>query len=438
MEENKNNKSTLDQLKQMNESESIPSVSFQERELKQFQTSNVFEKQAPKKKSRLSRKERKAQEVKIKNYTEPMPDFSKRVSEAQKAAKRNDTDSAAIKTIAQPDDKDIEIHQVTDEDLFDGKTGRLNANDLSKTLEATQDTITISPVAPAAQEEETVEDTQDIKTESVVVQNVTAHMEPIKIEEEPAYIESVQEEKIVLVSDEDNKPSQYAEDDFKNMDESDLDLYQDKKNYTLANYPKIEEYLAQQSAQGYHFYKADGKVYYFVKSKPKPYYYEYTYFKEEPTQDELDALKDQGWIEISRIPGRNKKEAGWIIFRNRKYPNQSMKEIDNDQQKLRYFKKQASSYRSTMFLIFICMVCCAITAWLQFFLYRGYWEILAVCGVVFVICLISFFIYSRYLRRSRKRAKLLKAKIKSARLNPKVVNDESDLELDEEWKALEN
>jgi amino acid permease len=114
------------------------------------------------------------------------------------------------------------------------------------------------------------------------------------------------------------------------------------------------------------------------------------------------------------------------------------KEIDNDEEKLRYFKKQVSSYRSTLFLIFICMVCCCITAWLQFALYNGYYEILAGCAVVFVICFIAFMVYSRYLRINRKRAKLLRGKIKERKRqleqNQAAKNDS---QLDEEWNSLE-
>jgi hypothetical protein len=413
MENEKKEQSTLDQIKELNKTDTIESVHFSEPELKEFAAENIFEveKPAPVKKQRFGkRSERKASQVKIKPYDEEMPDFS---------------------------EKEPVIDEVKEEDLTVEQTGRIDASSIAQ------------QIAQDAEDEEGLEKTKIMQpisaeesySESVVfhtLQPHTAPLEPQDMDVPSEDIEEILDESPAFENPSSPRAAISEELDYLDADPSSLELYMDKVRFNTANYPKIEEYLTNQSAQGYHLVQVDGKKYYFTETQPKDYYYTILYQRNEPSEEQWSTWHAQGWREVCRIPGKRKKDAGWIIVRNELDESQVQKEIDNDEEKLRYFKKQVSSYRSTLFLIFICMVCCCITAWLQFALYNGYYEILAGCAVVFVICFIAFMVYSRYLRINRKRAKLLRGKIKERKRQLEQSQAaKNDSQLDEEWNSLE-
>lgn len=440
-DENKEN-STLNQLKSFNEMDNFTSVSFEEPELKEFSTANIFEieKPAPARKKFGKRSDRKASQVKIKNYNEDMPDFT-------------DKEPVVENTRIMPVNSDnahehVEIEPVQDEDLSITQTARLDASDLSKALlseegESTlhMEPVEVSAVTPAVEETISVSSAQEMPIDEPVIPFAPSLAPAVKSADDldadvmRETIEEIFEQTPTFnLSEEESHPENEK---YLHVDEDEDDIYMDKKHYNMANYPKIEGYLADQSSNGYHFVRQDGKKYYYVKGTPENYYYAYTYFSKEPDARTLAKLEKDGWKEVSRMEGLRRKDAGWIVYRNYQAAGEERKEIDNDEEKLRFFKKQASSYRSTMFLIFICMVCCAITAWLQFALYNGFWEILAACGILFIICLIALLTYARYLGGARKRVKLLKSRIrkkkKELEANPVA---QSEQELESEWQAM--
>ena len=117
-------------------------------------------------------------------------------------------------------------------------------------------------------------------------------------------------------------------------------------------------------------------------------------------------------------------------------------EIDNEEEKYRFYRKYSNSCRSTMFLIFMCMAMCAVAAYLQW-VFRGYLWGFALCGVVFLIAFIVFCMYGRMLRNSKKTARMLQAKLRTKERRAAFYaqhsfeTDETEEELDTDWNTLE-
>ncbi len=223
------------------------------------------------------------------------------------------------------------------------------------------------------------------------------------------------------------------------------DLFEDKKHFLLSQYPIIEDYLSEQSADGYHYVRHTGHKYYFTKGEPQKYYYSIDYFRQEPDNDQWRRLEADGWQLVSKAPARKKKEAGWFIFRHPEEAGEYPKVIDNEEEKYSFFRKYANSCRSTMFLVFICMVCCLITAFLQYE-FQGYLWGIAVCAVLFVICLVVFLQYARMLKHAKKRARMLMARLRLKEQQKNRLEMESDeydtseteAQLESDWKDLED
>ena len=240
-----------------------------------------------------------------------------------------------------------------------------------------------------------------------------------------------------LVDDEEDYEDEY-EDDY----EDDEDLYEERKKFLYAEYPKIEQYLQDKSSEGYHFVRQEGKKYFFRKGQPKTYYYSMNYFVDEPDADQWREWESDGWKLVSKADGKKKSDAGWFTFRNEEEDGEYRKEIDNDSEKFRFFKKYSSSCRSTMFLVFICMACCVVTGLLQVY-FQGYLAGIALCAGLFLISFIVFCMYGRMLRKSKKRARELKSKLRiresRAIEESKDFYDtsESEEELDTDWNTLE-
>lgn len=166
------------------------------------------------------------------------------------------------------------------------------------------------------------------------------------------------------------------------------------------------------------------------------------YFVDEPDADQWREWESDGWKLVSKSDGKKKSDAGWFTFRNEEEDGEYRKEIDNDSEKFRFFKKYSSSCRSTMFLVFICMACCVVTGLLQVY-FQGYLVGIALCAGLFLISFIVFCMYGRMLRKSKKRARELKSKLRiresRAIEESKDFYDtsESEEELDTDWNTLE-
>lgn len=225
------------------------------------------------------------------------------------------------------------------------------------------------------------------------------------------------------------------------VDDYHYDEYEDKKGFLLSDYKKIEEYLAAQSAQGYHYTRHEGKKYYFVKGRPHQYYYEILYYAKQPTEQEWDEIQEDGWRLMFNAPSRLRKDDGWFIVRNEKEEGELAKTIDNEEEKMRYFRKFASSCRSTMFLLFIVMAASAVSAWLQYE-FKGFPWAIALSAVLFVIAFIMFLMYARMRAKARKQANLMAARLRLQQENPDYQKlhspSLSDEQLEDEWNALEN
>lgn len=222
------------------------------------------------------------------------------------------------------------------------------------------------------------------------------------------------------------------------VDDYNYDEYEDHKRFLLSDYKKVEDYLASQSRQGYHFVRREGKKFYFIKGKPHDYYYKVLYYAKEPSKEQFEQWREDGWKRINQAPSRHKRDAGWYILRNEAKEGELLKDIDNEAEKYRYFTRFSSSCRSTMFLLFIVMLCCALTIWLQI-QFHGYMAVIAASGVLFLVALWTFLMYARLLSQSRKQASLLSARIRLADHDPAyhALRHETDDQLDADWDRIE-
>ena len=289
---------------------------------------------------------------------------------------------------------------------------------------------------------ETIDADENFTTESIENELKTFNVNPVEEEktselvEEEKMSELVEEESTPVLSEEDIYDDEYDE-------EAEAEnLYEERKSFLYAEYPKIEEYLQRKSNEGYHFVRHEGKKYYFRKGQPKTYYYSMNYFVDEPDADQWREWEADGWKLVSKSDGKKKSDAGWFTFRNEEEDGEYRKEIDNDSEKFRFFKKYSSSCRSTMFLVFICMACCVVTGLLQVY-FQGYLAGIALCAGLFLISFIVFCMYGRMLRKSKKRARELKSKlrVREIRANERSKDfydtSESEEELDTDWNTLE-
>ena len=233
--------------------------------------------------------------------------------------------------------------------------------------------------------------------------NLQEQQEPVKPKES-----KVQK----LFEDENNEEAVY-DPSASLVDDYHYDEYEDKKRFSTTDYKKVEEYLANESLNGFHFSRNDGKKYYFYKGRPHQYYYKVLYFTKVPDQAYWDNLAHHGWQLIDQSPSRHKKDAGWYIVRNEMHPGELPQDIDNDEEKRHYFARLASSCRSTLLLLFIVMVCCAVAIWLQY-QFKGYLAVIIASAVLFAITLWTFLIYLRMLTKARKQAALLSARMRLA------------------------
>ena len=397
-EENKNQKSALEQLKELQKNENISSLEFNEPDLKGFDAASVFE---------------------IKTHVQEEPKrkiFGKR---AQRHAQ------VEVKASAFEND-DVQI-----EDIY------VSQNAKPQPMKRTKKT----PVV----EEAAVEQSPEIKEEEVQTESLPEEMqedsEPVIEEAEESETEAdLPEEQSDSAETEDDDEIEPSLEDQENYDEE--DLYVDKKRFLLSQYDKEEAYLEKNSKEGYHYVRNVGKKYFFVKEEPRNYYYSISYFVVEPSAHEWRKWEQDGWKLVSRVPSKKKQEAGWFVFRNELKNDELRKEIPNEEEKFKFFKKYSNSCRSTMFLFFICMAICACAAYLQY-LFNGFIAVMISCSILFVISFIFFCMYGRMLASSKKKVRLLKARLRVREREENFKNeglidpDQSVEDLDSQWDSLE-
>lgn len=432
---------TLDELEELNQQDRISSIQFNEPELHDFDASSIFEidesnRDKSSKRKIFGKRANRSANVKVKTNayeTRELVEEEIRIRPKKEKVEIKDTvfeegseekDSVVIKDefiMTEPEQETIKVEEKDELPLATGlELEAETIEDDDETFDEEIETLDVEQLDEEAEKEET--DTIRIPQGQI-------------IEEEESEDEEEYEE------DEDDDEEEEYQNEF--YDEEEQDLYEDRKGFLLSQYPVTENYLNEQSKEGYHFVRHVGHKYYFVKGDPKPYYYSINYFKEEPSADQWRRWEQDGWKLVAKAQAKKKSEAGWFTFRNYQEEGEYKKEIDNEEEKYRFFRKYANSCRSTMFLIFICMACCIITAFLQYE-FQGYLWGIIICLILFVIALIAFLTYGRMLRHAKKRARLLKARLRVK--ESQVLKDregyfdvsESETDLDSDWDTLES
>ena len=411
-DQNKKEKSALEQLKALQEKETISSLQIKEPDLKGFDASSVFEidttqKEEPKHKIFGKRSQRHAQ-VKVK---------------------------ASVF-----DNEDVEV-----QDIFVAEG--LKSQPLKRSQKK-QEPQEVKPEEPKPIVEE-------VKVEPIPVEDEVLEQEEELVSEEAQVEEEQPEEVAEVVEEEVEEPKEVEMEEEFEEDDSEIetsledenqydedDLYVEKKRFLLSHYDKEEAYLEEQSKEGFHYVRNVGKKYFFVKEEPRDYYYSICYFVVEPSAHEWRKWEADGWKLVSRVPAKKKKDAGWFVFRNELQGDDLKKEIPNEAEKFKFFKKHANSCRSTMFLFFICMAICACAAYLQY-LFNGFIAVIAACAVLFLISFIFFCMYGRMLASSKKKVRLLKARLRVREREETFKNeglipdDQTEDDLDSQWEDLD-
>lgn len=306
---------------------------------------------------------------------------------------------------------------------------------------------------PEEEPDEVIELSEDDLDDDIVLTNddflpaqgEVAHGEE-NLDEDDIPVEFYDEEAQTEAQSEVSKEVEASEDQEEVEEEIETsDLYEEKKHFMFSEYVLEEDYLEEQSQMGYHYVKRDGKRFFFRKGDPKDYYYQVNYYKEEPSADVKAQWKADGWKLLSISNSKNKKDAGWYILRNEEKTGEYRKKIANEEEKFAFFKKYRNSCRSTLFLIFVCMVVCAICTAIQVYSSGQIYSIgiligIAVCVVLFFIALIAFISYYRLLRGATKQANLLNARIRLKERKQSAADLQqlkSDAELDSEWEKVE-
>ena len=395
-------KTTLEKLKELQENDTISSLDFEEPELKTFDVTNIFE---------IDDEQKKPEK---KKFT-----FGKRANRhaSQVKIKTNEFDNT------QPIIEDIRFSQELKDIEGD------SPSEPEEVVENQPEPVQEQPLEKENIPEETAKPV--IEDKEVVEEVITSEVveTPETIEEDVEEVEEFEE-----TEDIDEELEKYDEED--EVEEEEIN------DSLLSQYQKQEAYLEQKSKEGYHFVRHVGKKFYFIQGEPADYYYSINYFAEEPNADQWREWEQDGWKLVSRSPAKKKREAGWFIFRNTERKGEYRKEIDNEEEKYRFYRKYSNSCRSTMFLIFMCMAMCAVAAYLQW-VFRGYLWGFALCGVVFLIAFIVFCMYGRMLRNSKKTARMLQAKLRTKERRAAFYaqhsfeTDETEEELDTDWNTLE-
>ena len=441
-----NDKTALEKLKELQDNDEISSLNFKEPELKTFDFTNVFEidKEEPKQEKKFifgKRANRHASQVKIKSNE--FDNEKPIVEDITFAPGSNDVESPKLE-----DEEHIEESYPADglENIKEDTIEEISTIENEKIEDIDkQDDITLdSEDHVDLEDEEIIEESYE---ESGQIEEDAESFEEIDNLEEDQTLEEIDgSEDEVYDSEEEEDDS---EEEINDSDETEAifnededELFVEKKKFLLSQYQKEEIYLEQKSKEGFHFVRHVGKKFYFIQGEPSNFYYSINYFADEPDSDQWREWEKDGWKLVSRSPAKKKREAGWFIFRNTERKGEYRKEIDNEDEKYRFYRKYSNSCRSTMFLIFMCMALCAVAAYLQW-VFKGYIWGFALCGVVFIIAFVIFCMYGRMLRNSKKTARMLKAKIRTKERRAAFYaehtfqTDETEEELDTDWNTLE-
>ena len=436
-------------------------LTFDEPELHDFDVADVFEPVTEvKQKKRFGKRSERRAEVKVKTYDafeEVAPGYNEPIQTTQ-------AQGTLLEQMTLSDDfgkETAEVHESADENaiaeketVVEDRVDSEKENEEPIVEEVAEETIESKeenkePVV----EVDSIDDEADtdqqpmIETEAVVEETVedensldsTMEMKPLLQDEEESievdFSEDVEQD-IPLEEDESDVDDVVFPVDKEDDDEYDEDdLLYEKKSFLISDYEKKENYLKKQSKEGYHLVRVSGRTYYFREGPEKNYYYNYAYFKKEPTDEMWNEWEKDGWKLICRQQGKKKRDAGWYIFRNEEIMGEYPKFIDNDLEKFNFFKKEVSSYRSTQFLLFLCLVVCIGSAYLQYY-FNGFLIGIAACGVVGLIALIYWLRYGKLARRSNKRKKQLKSRLRVKQTEEIVSQNEKDE--DEDWDTLED
>lgn len=352
--------------------------------------------------------------------------------------------------------------EVEDVELQNPKSVQEAFDDVKKNSEELRSSLSKRDIAeedqnpqgePEEEPDEVIELSEDDLDDDIVLTNddflpaqgEVAHGEE-NLDEDDIPVEFYDEEAKTEAQSEVSKEVEASEDQEEVEEEIETsNLYEEKKHFMFSEYVLEEDYLEEQSQMGYYYVKRDGKRFFFRKGDPKDYYYQVNYYKEEPSADVKAQWKADGWKLLSISNSKNKKDAGWYILRNEEKTGEYRKKIANEEEKFAFFKKYRNSCRSTLFLIFVCMVVCAICTAIQVYSSGQIYSIgiligIAVCVVLFFIALIAFISYYRLLRGATKQANLLNARIRLKERKQSAADLQqlkSDAELDSEWEKVE-
>ena len=229
--ENEKNPSALEELRRLKRTDRIKSLDIHEPELHDFNAENIFHiDEEPEKKTIFGKRSAKTH-VKI----------NENIFDDEVAESVDITPSTSIEEVEAPIEKHVvEEPKVDDKPLVEDKP---------KFIEEEPKKIVV----------EKLDVDDDFTTESIENELKSFNAKPIE-EEQP----------VLEVSDDEEDFEDEYEDDDEGEDE---DLYEERKKFLYAEYPKIEQYLQDKSSEGYHFVRQEGKKYFFRKGQPKTYYY---------------------------------------------------------------------------------------------------------------------------------------------------------------------
>lgn len=226
--EKEKNPSALEELRQLKRTDRIKSLDIHEPELKGFNAENIFHiDEEPEKKTLFGKRSAKTH-VKINENI-----FDDEVSESVDI-----TPNTSIEEVEAP----IEKHTV--EPVMGKRAEKVEVEEAKKVVV------------------ETIDADENFTTESIENELKAFNVNPV---EEEKTSELVEEELTPVLSEEDIYDDEYDEE----AEEEDENLYEERKSFLYAEYPKIEEYLQRKSNEGYHFVRHEGKKYYFRKGQPK-------------------------------------------------------------------------------------------------------------------------------------------------------------------------
>ncbi len=493
----------MDELRHIQEEDAVSTLQYQEPELQEFDSTQMFylsdDKKSSKPKFRFGKRaQRKAQRV----HVQPA-NFENRKMHMQEIHFADDPNQPEVsdtvelpsmdelqkveetKKVSIPETKpeqEVEADQPSvmeevtlnePQDSIDEIIQELEQEEAVKEEPIVEEQPVIEEVQEVVEEQPIIEE-ENIAQEPVVEETIVEEEQPV-VEEDGPVIEEFFEPKSYAELKVDDVEVEYDEEPELDMDAIDVEyvdhpygqirrkksrngkaaelpvfdpytlegeeVYEEHKRFSIVQFEKEEQYLQEKSSNGYHFLYKAGKKYYFKKDVPEDYEYRILYYAQLPTEDDVEEWDDKGWNFVVHYPSRDHKEAGWYIVRHKVEEGMEGFDIYNDDQKASFLRKYVASLRSSLFLMFICMMCCVVTAYLQW-QFNGYLIGLILCGVIFFIAFISYISYYRVMRKTRKYLAELKRRIRIHENQSKIEdqNDdyESETQLAFDWERLDS